>query len=443
MDLLKEFNNNWNSQQFGKTQKSVLLACSGGSDSMVLAHLFYQSRIDFSIAHCNFQLRGSEANQDETFVREFAMNNKIPFFCTSFNTLQIASAQKKGIQETARILRYEWLEKIRTENNFGFIATAHHANDNVETLLINLFKGTGIGGLHGIRTMYGSIIRPLLFATKKDIDDYVKKYSICYREDSSNSSDKYLRNDVRLNIIPVIEKVFPNSIQQVNESIQRFSQTEIIFRKEIEKKIKKLTQNRNEDVYIPVLKILKSDVKETLIYELFSRFGFNSSQVNSILLLATAESGKFIENEEYKIIKDRNFLIVTKKKEASSQFFLVEQFPSTIKTPEGKFSITISTDTKIENNLNIAFINNDIIELPLILRRWRLGDYFYPLGMGMKKKKLSRFFIDQKMPLHEKEKIWVLESNKKIVWVSGFRLDERFKIKPSTTQVLKIVFQPN
>jgi tRNA(Ile)-lysidine synthase len=443
MNELQKFQANWKCKHFSKKQKPVLLACSGGRDSMVLAQILLQLRIDFGIAHCNFQLRGNESDDDELFVKDYALQNNLPFFSTSFNTKQVAADNKKGIQETARELRYQWLEEIRRKHNFGFIATAHHANDNVETLLINLFKGTGLSGLHGIREVNGNIIRPLLFATRENINEFISTNHISFREDSSNSSEKYLRNDLRLNIIPKIEKTFPNAILQVSESIFRFAQAEMLYKKTIEKQIKKLVQQRGDDVYIPVLKLLKSDVKETLVYEIFSGYEFNAAQVAPIVLLASAESGKFIENEQYKIIKDRDFLILTQKKETSSQFYIVEQFPSSFQTIEGKFSICLSEENNIVDDSNIALIDFKELEIPLIIRRWRSGDYSYPLGMGMKKKKLSRFFINQKIPLNEKEKMWVFESNKRIVWVAGLRLDERFKIKPSTTKVLRVVFKPH
>jgi tRNA(Ile)-lysidine synthase len=443
MNLLHDFQKNWEEKQFGRKQLPVLLACSGGRDSMALAHLLLQSNIEFGIAHCNFQLRSKESDDDEQFVAQFAKANHVPFFAVRFDTSQVMEETKKGIQETARTLRYEWLEATRKDKGFGLLITAHHANDNAETLLINLCKGTGIAGIHGIKEMNGNIIRPLLFATREYINEYVIANQVAYREDSSNNSEKYLRNEVRHHILPPIEKAFPNAIHQINDSILRFAQSELVFRKEMDRQIRKLVQQRGEDVYVPVLKLMKSEVKETLCYELFSKYGFSSSQMPSILILANAESGKYVENSSYKIIKDRSFLIITPKKEVGTLFHLVEQFPAKIITEEGVFTFALAHENNVVvDNDTVALIDMAQITQPLIIRRWRTGDYFYPLGMGMKKKKLSRFLIVRKITLHEKERIWVLESNKRMVWVAGQRLDERFKIKPTTTQMLKVTFLP-
>ncbi len=441
MNLLKAFQNNWRQKVFGNSQQPVLLACSGGRDSMALAHLMLLSKIEFALAHCNFQLRGNESDGDEQFVKSFATTHNIPFFNAHFNTQTISTESKKGIQETARNLRYEWLEMIRKEHGFSFIATAHHANDNVETLLINLFKGTGLAGLHGIKEVNGNIIRPMLFAPRADINDFVSTHQISYREDSSNSSEKYLRNDVRLNIIPSIEKTFPNAVLQMNASIQRFAQAEILYQKSVEKQLSKLLQMRGNDVYIPLLKLLKTEACEAIFYELFSKYGFSSAQIPAVLQLAEAESGKWMESDAFRLIKDRACLIITQKKKEESSFHLIEDFTEEIVTLEGVFSFKKEDKrASILEEKNIALVDADKLEPPLILRRWRMGDYFYPFGMGMKKKKLAKFFVDQKIPIHEKEKIWVLESNKHIVWVAGHRLDERFKVRDTSKNILNISF---
>ncbi|HRO42477.1 MAG TPA: tRNA lysidine(34) synthetase TilS [Flavipsychrobacter sp.] len=438
MNLFEEFKSNWKRKSFARKEQSILLAVSGGSDSMVMCELFLKAEIKFGIAHCNFQLRSKDADEDETFVANWARKNNILFFSTRFETEKISKEWKKGIQETARDLRYEWLEKIRSENNFHFIATAHHANDNVETLLINLFRGTGMSGLHGIPEKNGKIIRPLLFATKENLKKHVSENEISYREDASNASDKYLRNAVRLHLLPVVEQYFPNAIEQMTDSINRFAQAEILYKKEINRQLKKLTETRGKDIYIPVLKLKKTESLETICYELFSPFGFSASQITQVIHLADAASGKFVSSATHRVIKNRDFLIITQKQHSNTDFICVSEFPCTIETENSVFHFSIiDKPTAFSSEANIACIDLEKTD-QLILRKWRLGDYFYPLGMGMKKKKLSRFFIDQKIPLHEKEKVWVLESDKKIVWVAGMRIDERFKIKPTTQKVLKV-----
>lgn len=418
-------------------QQPALLAVSCGADSMVMAHLFLEGKMPFAIAHCNFQLRGAEADKDEELVRSWCAANNIPFHHVRFDTKARMEQWKKGVQETARILRYEWLEEIRSKNGYSCIATAHHANDNAETLLMNLFKGTGISGLHGILPRNGHIIRPLLFASKKDITDYAQQHDVPYREDASNATDKYTRNDVRLNILPVIEKSFPNVITSLNNSIQRFAEAEELYKKAIEQERKKLLEQRGKDYYIAIRKLEKRTPLHTICYELFRPFGFTTGQVQDIVGLLSSESGHYLISPTHRIIRDRDFLIVTLFDTRQADFITIEDIPVTLKAGDRQYKFKYApVPAEIPANDKTAYIDVAKLEQPLILRRWKQGDYFYPLGMGMKKKKLSRFLIDKKTPLHEKENVWVLESNKRIVWVAGHRLDERFKVKPGTTEVL-------
>ena len=247
MDLLKRFIEHWNKRQLADKQQTVLLAVSGGSDSMAMSHLFLNAGLSFSIAHCNFQLRGEEADKDEQLVRDWCFDNNIVFHHIRFDTKEKMEEWGTGVQETARILRYEWLENLRKEQGYSHIATAHHANDNVETLLMNLFKGTGIAGLHGIPVVNERIIRPLLFAQKKDIASYIAEHNIPYRDDASNATDNYLRNAVRHHIVPVVEEWFKDGVQQVNESITRFSEAETLYRKAVDRELKRLIEKRGND----------------------------------------------------------------------------------------------------------------------------------------------------------------------------------------------------
>jgi tRNA(Ile)-lysidine synthase len=417
----------------------TLLAVSGGADSMVMCHLFQEAGLEFGVAHCNFRLRGEASDLDEALVKAWATSHHIPFFNTGFDTARIATERKKGIQETARDLRYAWLEDIRQQHNFQWIATAHHANDNVETLLMNLFKGTGMSGLHAIPEQNGKVIRPLLFAPRSELREYAVTHSVPFREDASNISDKYLRNAVRLNILPVIEQYFPNVIGQVQESIERFAEGEKLYRKEIDRQIEKLVQLRGNDRYISVKALRQLETARAICFEVFREYGFTPGQITNILELADASSGKFIESDTHRVIRDRDFLILTAKHTSQTDFISIPDAPCKVSTADGDFYFVLAEhEGEISTDTYTAFIDAQAIRLPLILRRWRTGDYFYPLGMGMKKKKVSRYLIDQKVPLHQKEKIWVLECDKKIVWLAGMRLDERFKIRSSTRQILKV-----
>jgi len=441
MDLLHQFKQHWQKRAFANNNQTVLLAVSGGMDSMVMCHLMLHAGIKVAIAHCNFQLRGEESDADELFVKTFAKNAGVSFFSVRFDTAHVVAERKTGIQETARWLRYNWLEQVRNDNGFHAIATAHHANDNVETVLMNLFKGTGISGMHGIQEKNGNIIRPLLFAFRSDIQQYAKDGAISFREDASNQSDKYQRNAIRLNIMPAIEASFPDAASRINESISRLAQAEILYQRETARKIGKLKQQRGSDVYIPVLKLKKTAPLETVCYELLKPYGFTPAHIPQVMDLCEADSGRFLLSKTHKLIKDRNALIITDVKPSESDFMQVDGVPAVIKVTDGRFSFSMLQKGSINKEAGVAFIDAGKIAFPLIIRKWRLGDYFYPLGMGMKKKKLSRFFIDQKLPLHEKEKVWVLECNKKVVWVCGMRLDERFKITDTTSEMLKVEFR--
>lgn len=406
---------------------------------MVMTSLFLHSQLKFAVAHCNFQLRGEDSDKDETLVTEWCLSNNIPFHSVRFDTGKYVAEWKMGIQEAARKLRYEWLEGVRQANAYEKIATAHHANDNIETFLMNLFKGTGISGLHGIPEVNGHIIRPLLFAEKSMIVAYAADHGVPYRDDASNATDKYLRNAVRHHVLPKIQEWFPNVVPGLKESIVRFSQAEQLYQKAIAIEKKKLLEKRGQDYYVPILKLQKCTPLETISYELFAPFGFTPAQVPGILNLLSSESGHYIASATHRVIRNRDFLVITVLATTETDFIVIDKIPAqiTIGTKQCSFSL-IEKPGSITTDSNIALVDAANAPLPLILRKWKTGDYFYPIGMNMKKKKLSKFFIDQKIPLHEKENIWVLECNKKIIWVAGLRLDERFKIKPKTTQVIKI-----
>lgn len=439
MNLEKSFSENLQRNGWANSSKPFLLAVSGGVDSMVMASLFLKNQLPFAVAHCNFQLRGEEADKDEQLVRDWCTAHTIPFFVNHFDTDNIAKEWKKGIQETARKLRYDWFRQLCEQEDFKYLATAHHANDTVETLLINLFKGTGIKGLQGIPIQNGNIVRPLLVATRKMISDYAEMNNVPFREDASNASDKYLRNAVRHKLLPLIEEYFPNAGAKMYDSIQRFTEAGMLYKEATERKIRKLSEQRGKDIYIPIRRLEKITPLYTICYELFKPYGFSKEQLQLLVDLIHADSGKYLVSPTHKIIKDRDFLIVTELATRETDLLLIENIPSKISVGGRDFLFSvINVPNLISTSAGIALIDRSQITLPLSLRKWRQGDYFYPLGMNRKKKKLSRFFIDQKMPVHEKENTWVLECNKKIVWVAGLRLDDRFKLNNRTTEVLKV-----
>ena len=455
MNLLKKFTDFIKKENLFQPKDKLLLAVSGGVDSVVLCELCKQTGFDFVIAHCNFQLRGEESKRDEQFVRELTKKYNVEIFVKKFDTEKYAEENKLSIQVAARELRYGWFNQIvngqlsMVNGHAGFIhhspltihhiLTAHHANDNIETLLINFFKGTGISGLRGILPKHGNIIRPLLFAKKEELIEFAKENNLSYVEDSSNVSDKYTRNYFRNQLIPSVQKVFPQVEGNLLNNIQRFKDIETLYQQSIELHKKKLLEKKGEEIHIPVLKLFKSDPLPTIVYEIIKDFGFTSNQTEDVIKLLNSDSGKYVQSHTHKIIKNRNWLIITSSLTTVAENILIEEEDKVVEFLNGKLEMKqiSAAGYKLSGSESIAQLDSDEIKFPLLLRKWKQGDYFYPLGMK-KKKKLSRFFIDQKLSLTEKENIWVLEMNKKIIWIVGKRIDERFKITPKTKNILKI-----
>ncbi len=437
--LLDHFRQNWDNSKFCNSGQTILAAVSGGVDSMVMIDLLLKCNISFAVAHCNFQLRGAESDGDEELVANWCVKNNINIHQIKFPTGERAAEWKKGTQETARILRYEWFSALRTEHGYVKTATAHHADDNVETLLINLCRGTGIAGLHGILPDANGIIRPLLFAQKAELATWAAAQNVPYREDASNAGDDYLRNAIRHKLVPVLDELFPNATAQINESIMRFHEVEELYEKAIKVEKKRLIEQRGKDYYIPLRKLKLAKPLNTICYELIKAFDFSAAQVPHVLALISASSGRVVNSPTHRIIRDREFLVITALPGQATDFHLVEQVPCTIVTATSEFTFSVKdTPDNLPKEPNIACIDLAALEFPLILRKWKIGDYFYPLGMSMKKKKVSRILINDKVPLHKKEQVYVLECQKKIIWLTGFRLDERFKVTSKTKQVLVV-----
>lgn len=425
-----------------------LLAVSGGVDSVVLCDIMHKAEHDFVIAHCNFKLRGKESERDEQFVRSLGEKYGKEVLVKSFETEKYASDHKVSIQIAARELRYDWFRSILTDREInrevGYILTAHHANDNIETLLMNFFKGTGISGLHGILPVQNKIFRPLLFAKKEEILDYANENNLAFVEDSSNLSDKYTRNYFRHRLFPLMKEIYPNVEDNLMKNIERFTEAEELYKQSIDHHKKRLLEVKGNEVHIPVLKLQKTSPTSAVVYEIIKDFGFSSAQVTDVLNLLESETGKYVSSSSYRIIKNRKWLIISPIISTEASNILIEEDDKKVAFNEGQLVIEfheLSANFKIPSEKNIAVANRGEITFPLLLRKWKQGDYFYPLGMK-KKKKLSRFFIDQKLSKTEKENIWVVEMNKKIVWIVGHRIDDRFKITLSTKSILKLTFLP-
>lgn len=418
-----------------KDQK-YLLAVSGGIDSMVLCDLFEKNNLSFSVAHCNFQLRGEESDGDEALVANYCHENKIPYFVKKFDTTHFATELKLSIQVAARELRYAFFKDLIEKEKLDYIVTAHHQDDNIETVLFHFFRGTGIAGLTGIPAENKKTIRPLLCFSKKEILEYAVKNNIPYREDSSNQKQDYTRNKLRNDLIPQLEQIIPNFKNNIAQNIVRLSEVHEIYQQQINTYRKKLLETRGKDSFIPILKLKKLSPLPTILYEILKPFDFNFSQTEQAILLLESETGRYLENEKFRILKNRNFLIVSEKSSLASEIILIH--PETDKISMANFDLKIQTISKINFHLktenDFCQLDAELLEYPLILRKWQQGDYMYPLGMK-KKKKISRILIDQKISGTEKEKTWVLESNKKIVWLVGFKIDERFKVMEKTKNI--------
>ena len=439
MNLLQKFTWFIKKENLFQAKDKLLLAVSGGVDSVVLCELCKQAGFNFVIAHCNFQLRGEESERDEQFVRDLAKKYNVGIFVKKFDTEQYAEEKKVSVQVSARELRYEWFNSLITGKQLDWIVTAHHANDNIETLLINFFKGTGISGLRGILPSHDKIIRPLLFARKEELLAYAKENHLDYVEDSSNTSDKYTRNYFRNQLIPSVQKVFPRAEDNLLNNIERFRDIEMLYRQSVELHKKKLLEQKGSEIHIPVLKLLQSEPLSTITYEIIKDFGFTPNQTDEVVKLLNSDSGKYVQSASHRVLRNRKWLIISPADTIVAENILIEEADKSVEYAGGKLKIEKLTTyhSQLTTDHTVAMLDAHGITFPILLRKWKQGDYFYPLGMN-KKKKLSRFFIDQKLSLTEKENIWVLEMNKKIIWIVGKRIDDRFKITPKTKSIVKI-----
>ncbi len=417
----------------------VLLTVSGGIDSVVMCHLFHSAGVQFAIAHCNFQLRGEESDGDEQFVKQLASTFKIPFHHIRFDTKDYVNKNKLSTQVAARELRYEWFEKIRKENNYKYIATAHHQGDVIETFFINLIRGTGISGLRSIVPKQGKIIRPFLFTTRKEILAYAEEHHIAYREDSSNASDHYLRNKIRHHLIPVLNEFNPVAESSIIRSIENLREAEIIYKQTIEEVRSRICTKHNHTIRISIPELKKLDPVSAYLFELLKPYGFNSSTTSDIVSILDGESGKEFFGTTHRLVKDRTFLLLqplTKKTE-TPEIYLISKDQVDLKTPSLNLEFhteRYSSEKTISKTDDLVMIDLDKLKFPLTIRKWETSDVFQPFGMKGKKK-LSDFFIDKKLSLIQKENSWLLCSDEKIVWVIGMRLDDRFKINPDTTSM--------
>jgi len=425
----------------------TLLAVSGGLDSVVMTELFHRAGFSFGIAHANFGLRGAESGRDELFVRNLAEKYKVKVFVKHFETAKFARSHKLSVQVAARQLRYEWFDELQIKYGYDQVATAHHLDDQVETFLINLTRGTGIAGLHGILPRQGKIIRPMMFTDRQQIEAYARENRLEYVEDSSNSSVKYTRNRIRHKVIPQLEKINPGFRQELTQTIGFIRDAEKIYNQTIEQKRREIFHENGDKIYIQSAQFYCLEPLTSWAYELLSPYGFNLSNIRDITGLADAIPGKEVRSTTFRLVKDREYLIIAPLEETGKEAtFMVSMYDlkqKSIRSPLNlEFEILYEIPAEYADPGSTAYIDLDKLDFPLTIRKWQKGDFFYPLGMPQRKK-LSDFFTDQKFSRIEKEKKCLLCSGKKIVWIIGHRIDDRFKITAASERILKIKLYPD
>jgi len=415
--------------------KKLLIAVSGGLDSMVLLHLFNQLKFKIAVAHCNFMLRENESDEDEQFIENYSYQQGISFFKTKFCTKNFAKKNKISIQIAARKLRYDWFYELLGNLKYDYILTAHHADDSLESFIINLSRGTGIDGLIGIPEKNNQIIRPLLIFSRDEINKYADENKLKWREDSSNSSDKYLRNKIRHHLIPVLKDINPNFLNSFLKTQNYLQETKRMVDNSVELIYQEVAKTIGNEIYFDINKIKKLSNYENYLYLFLNKYGF--SAWNDINQLIDCQSGKKIFSDKYLLLKDRGFLILSPINfEKDNNEYLIPDNKTILDFP---LKIAVFKVDEIDDlSKQSIYVDNDKLKFPIILKHYNEGDVFQPFGMNGKSKKVSKFLKDEKISSIEKQRIWTLSSDNQIVWIVGLRQDERFKIDNLTKNILKI-----
>ena len=416
-----------------------LLAVSGGVDSMVMLQLFMQSNLQFSVAHCNFSLRGKESDADQELLERYAEQHNLQLFKKRFNTKYVAQEKKISVQLAARQLRYSWFSQLMEEQHFHRLATAHHLDDDIETFFINLNRGTGMQGLSGIPASTDKIIRPLIRFSKEEIYQFAEEQDIPFREDRSNLADNYLRNWLRIKILPLWKKRNPQFQQVMQKSIEIISRQNSLYKNWAAKETTAI-RKQVEKGKVNITDITNLPDPALLLFDLLTPFGFSFPDIEQLChLLQSENTGKQIRSEDYSILIDRQQIFLRKNVSGEQQIFEIENFDDTTHLP---FTLQIQNYVKedlfqLKQKMNIFQADADKINFPLLLRKWQKGDRFTPIGMKGSKK-VSDFLIDEKIPMAEKENTFVLLSAGKIIWIVGKRISEHVKVSSATRQVLEI-----
>ena len=426
-----------------KDNTKVIVGLSGGMDSMVLLDVLMLLGYRCMAAHCNFHLRGEESNRDETFVKKWCKSIDIPYTSINFDTNQYAADRKISIEMAARDLRYNWFETLRKHYQADYIAVAHHKDDSVETVLLNLIRGTGIKGLTGISAKNGYVVRPLLCISRSEIENYISERDIPYVTDSTNNEDLYLRNSLRLNVIPLLETLNPSVKDTIYRTSKNVTEAEKVYSESIQKSIKEVFSNNKIDID----QLRQTASPRSVLFELLAPYNFTPSTIEDISESIDSISGKVffsdssadLEKKKYRLIKDRNSFLLNVVNETNNEneTYFIEKGINEINIPINIKIKKLSSSADIAFNKHTIYIDADKIKYPLVLRKWRSGDWFIPFGMKGRKK-LSDYFTDRKFSLKDKEDAWLLASGDDIVWIVGERNDDRFKISENTKQIISI-----
>ena len=431
--LTTHINNNFS---FLKDKK-LLIAISGGLDSVVLTQLCNELNFDISLAHCNFQLREKESDLDEEFVEILSQKSSNQIFIKKFKTEEFAKKNNISIQIAARELRYNWFQEIIEKHNFDYVLTAHHADDNLETFLINLTRGSGLDGFTGIPKINGNIARPLLPFSREEILIYAQENKLNWREDASNALTKYIRNKIRHQVTPILKEINPSLLSSFQKTVENLEQSQQIIEDKIGDLSKEIIKKEDAILKFNIDKILQLSNPKAYLYQFLKEYNF--TEWNDVYNLLVAQSGKQVFSKSHRLLKDRGFLLLSKKGSSinSKISHKISKEANGITKP---IHLTLGEITeRITENKQTIYVDKDLLKYPLIVRKWQNGDYIYPTGM-QGKKKLSKFFKDEKFSLLEKENTWLLcNNNNDIIWVINHRKDRRFDIKSSTKEIIKIL----
>ena len=440
MNLQQKVHNFIQKEQLLAENRSVIVGISGGTDSVAMLHILKSLGYSCIIAHCNFRLRMEESTRDMEFVRNLSHSYSIPFYSIEFETITYAKDNKISVEMAARDLRYNWFEEIMQMTGSQAIAVAHHADDSIETMLMNLIRGTGLNGLTGIRPKNKNVVRPLLCCTREELENYLVENDLEHVEDSSNSENIYIRNKFRNEIIPLFNEINPAARENLYCTMSNLNSNYGIYQQAIEEISNSIVEKNDisNEIRLDIEKLKLQKNTVTILFELLSPYGFNSSQAEQIYSSLYTDSGKVFHSKTHRLIKDRKYLIINANTHNKKESYFISQDQNDLIDP---IQLTIkeieyTPGFKLSKKADCIQIDASKVKFPLEIRHWHEGDLFFPFGMTQKKK-LSDYFIDQKFSIFEKEECWLMVSGQEIIWIVGHRLDNRFRIKDETTKVLE------